>query len=85
MTRVQLGCGTMAALALVAAVLSGCEWRGLNSLKMPGTEGKSRKQLDEVVARVHEETVQRVLARELSASDAPAYEWRRVIEELKKS
>jgi phospholipid/cholesterol/gamma-HCH transport system substrate-binding protein len=39
MTRVQLGCGTMAALALVAAVLSGCEWRGLNSLKMPGTEG----------------------------------------------
>jgi phospholipid/cholesterol/gamma-HCH transport system substrate-binding protein len=39
MTRVQLGCATMAALALVAAVLSGCEWRGLNSLKMPGTEG----------------------------------------------
>jgi phospholipid/cholesterol/gamma-HCH transport system substrate-binding protein len=39
MTRVQLGCGTMAALALVAAVLSGCEWRGLNSLRMPGTEG----------------------------------------------
>jgi phospholipid/cholesterol/gamma-HCH transport system substrate-binding protein len=29
----------MAALALTAAVLSGCEWRGLNSLKMPGTEG----------------------------------------------
>jgi phospholipid/cholesterol/gamma-HCH transport system substrate-binding protein len=39
MTRVRLGCGTVAALALVAAVLSGCEWRGLNSLKMPGTEG----------------------------------------------
>jgi len=39
MTRVRLGRGTMAALALVAAVLSGCEWRGLNSLTMPGTEG----------------------------------------------
>jgi phospholipid/cholesterol/gamma-HCH transport system substrate-binding protein len=38
MTRVRLG-GTVAALAVVAAVLSGCEWRGLNSLKMPGTQG----------------------------------------------
>jgi phospholipid/cholesterol/gamma-HCH transport system substrate-binding protein len=26
-------------LALVAVVLSGCGWRGLNSLKLPGTEG----------------------------------------------
>ncbi len=39
MTRVRSVCGTLVALALVAAVLSGCEWRGLNSLKMPGTEG----------------------------------------------
>jgi phospholipid/cholesterol/gamma-HCH transport system substrate-binding protein len=39
MTPGRLSCGTMAALALTAAVLSGCEWRGLNSLKMPGTEG----------------------------------------------
>ena len=39
MTRVRLCWRTVAALALVAAVLSGCEWRGLNSLKMPGTEG----------------------------------------------
>ncbi len=52
---------------------------------MPGTDGKSREQLEEVVTRVHEETVQRVLARELGAIDAPNYEWRRVIEELKKS
>lgn len=29
----------VAALALVAAMMSGCEWHGLNSLKMPGTEG----------------------------------------------
>jgi phospholipid/cholesterol/gamma-HCH transport system substrate-binding protein len=29
----------MAALALVAAIISGCAWHGLNSLKMPGTEG----------------------------------------------
>ena len=37
MTRVRSGC--IAVLALMAAVLSGCEWHGLNSLKMPGTEG----------------------------------------------
>jgi phospholipid/cholesterol/gamma-HCH transport system substrate-binding protein len=36
MTRVRSRC--VAVLAL-AAVLSGCEWHGLNSLKMPGTEG----------------------------------------------
>jgi phospholipid/cholesterol/gamma-HCH transport system substrate-binding protein len=31
--------GMLAALALIAVVSSGCEWRGLNSLRMPGTEG----------------------------------------------
>ena len=40
MTRVRLRLGTLAALALVVAmVLSGCAWRGLNSLTLPGTEG----------------------------------------------
>ena len=29
----------LAALALTAVVLSGCGWRGLNSLPLPGTEG----------------------------------------------
>jgi phospholipid/cholesterol/gamma-HCH transport system substrate-binding protein len=37
MTRVRSGC--IAVLTLTAAVLSGCEWHGLNSLKMPGSEG----------------------------------------------
>jgi hypothetical protein len=50
--------------------------------KMPGTEGRSPEELKAVVARVHEETVERVLARELSADDAMRYEWQRVIEEL---
>ena len=59
--------------------------RDLIAETMPGTEGKSREELEEVVTRVHLETVERVLARELGAIDAPAYEWRRVIEELKKS
>jgi hypothetical protein len=51
---------------------------------MPGTEGRSRDELESVVRSVHEETVARVIERDLAAVDAPAYEWRRVIEELKK-
>ena len=39
MTRVRLRLGALIALALVATVLSGCAWRGLNSLTLPGTEG----------------------------------------------
>jgi phospholipid/cholesterol/gamma-HCH transport system substrate-binding protein len=39
MTRVRMRRGMLAALALIAVVSSGCEWRGLNSLRMPGTEG----------------------------------------------
>ena len=39
MTRVRLRLGTLTALALVATVLSGCAWGGLNSLTLPGTEG----------------------------------------------
>lgn len=40
MTGVRLRLVTLAALALVVAiVLSGCAWRGLNSLTLPGTEG----------------------------------------------
>ena len=39
MTRVRLRLGALTALALVATVLSGCAWHGLNSLTLPGTEG----------------------------------------------
>jgi len=40
MTRVRSRLGALAVVALVAAVLSGCAWRGLNSLPLPGTEGR---------------------------------------------
>jgi phospholipid/cholesterol/gamma-HCH transport system substrate-binding protein len=40
MTRVRLRLGALAVVALVATVLSGCAWRGLNSLALPGTEGR---------------------------------------------
>ncbi|HEX9834256.1 MAG TPA: MCE family protein [Mycobacterium sp.] len=39
MTPLRSRLGALAALALVATVLSGCAWRGLNSLTLPGTEG----------------------------------------------
>jgi phospholipid/cholesterol/gamma-HCH transport system substrate-binding protein len=39
MTRVRLCLNAVAVLALLATVLSGCAWRGLNSLTLPGTEG----------------------------------------------
>jgi phospholipid/cholesterol/gamma-HCH transport system substrate-binding protein len=39
MTRLRLRLVVLVVLALVAMVLSGCAWRGLNSVKMPGTEG----------------------------------------------
>ena len=40
MTRVGSRLGALAVVALVATVLSGCAWRGLNSLTLPGTEGR---------------------------------------------
>jgi phospholipid/cholesterol/gamma-HCH transport system substrate-binding protein len=40
MTRVRLRLGALAVVVLVATVLSGCAWRGLNSLALPGTEGR---------------------------------------------
>lgn len=40
MTRVRLRLGALAVLAMVATVLSSCAWRGLNSLELPGTEGR---------------------------------------------
>jgi phospholipid/cholesterol/gamma-HCH transport system substrate-binding protein len=39
MTRLRSRLGALAALALVAMVLSGCAWGGLNSLTLPGTAG----------------------------------------------
>jgi len=40
MTRVRSRLGALTVVALVAVVLSGCAWRGLNSLPLPGTEGR---------------------------------------------
>ena len=40
MTRVRSRLGALTVVALVAVVLSGCAWRGLNSLTLPGTEGR---------------------------------------------
>jgi phospholipid/cholesterol/gamma-HCH transport system substrate-binding protein len=40
MTRVRLRLGALAVLAMLALALSGCAWRGLNSLELPGTEGR---------------------------------------------
>ncbi|EHB56171.1 virulence factor Mce family protein [Mycolicibacterium rhodesiae JS60] len=39
MTRARLVCGATSVLMLVAAALSGCQWHGLNSITMPGTQG----------------------------------------------
>jgi phospholipid/cholesterol/gamma-HCH transport system substrate-binding protein len=39
MTHLRSRLGALAALALIATALSGCAWRGLNSLTLPGTEG----------------------------------------------
>jgi phospholipid/cholesterol/gamma-HCH transport system substrate-binding protein len=39
MTGLRSRLCALATLALVAAALSGCAWRGLNSLTLPGTEG----------------------------------------------
>jgi phospholipid/cholesterol/gamma-HCH transport system substrate-binding protein len=41
MRRVRLRLGALAVLAMLALALSGCAWRGLNSLPLPGTEGRS--------------------------------------------
>jgi phospholipid/cholesterol/gamma-HCH transport system substrate-binding protein len=41
MTRIRMRCIVIGLAVLVLAVgLSGCQWRGLNSLPMPGTEGR---------------------------------------------
>ena len=40
MTRVRSRLGALVVVALVATVVSGCAWRGLNSLTLPGTEGR---------------------------------------------
>ena len=39
MTAIRLRPNTLAVLVVLAALLSGCGWRGLNSLPMPGTQG----------------------------------------------
>ena len=49
---------------------------------LPGTEGRSRADLESIVRRVHQETESLVRSRELAASDAASYEWRRFVEEL---
>ena len=40
MNRRQIRAAAVAALVLLTGALSGCQWHGLNTLPMPGTEGK---------------------------------------------
>ena len=40
MNRRQIRAAAAAALVLLTGALSGCQWHGLNTLPMPGTEGK---------------------------------------------
>ena len=53
--------------------------------KMPGTEGRTREELIEIVRRVHAETKELVYARKMRAADAANHEFRRYVEELRKS
>ncbi len=57
---------------------------GMIAEGMPGTEGRSREELIEIVGRVHGETSARVFSGKMRAADAHAYEWRRIVEELAK-
>ncbi|MBC8145068.1 MAG: hypothetical protein H7X80_05740 [bacterium] len=56
---------------------------GMIAEKMPGTEGRTKEELIEVVRRVHAETCELVYSRKMRAADAAAYEFRRYVEELK--
>lgn len=49
---------------------------------LPGIEGRSREELVTIVRRVHDETEKLVFSRQMPASEASAYEWRRFVEEL---
>ncbi len=49
---------------------------------VPGTEGRTRDDLEAIVGRVHDETVRAVSEGRLPATEAAAYEWRRYMEEL---
>lgn len=55
---------------------------GMIAEGMPGTEGRSREELVEIVGRVHGETSALVFSGKMRAADAHAYEWKRIVEEL---
>jgi hypothetical protein len=58
---------------------------GMIAEQMPGTEGRTREELIEIVRRVHYETRELVFSRRMRAADATAYEFRRYVEELRKT
>jgi len=55
---------------------------GMLAEKMPGTEGRTREELIEIVQKVHGETSALVFSGKMRAADAHAYEWKRIVEEL---
>jgi len=57
---------------------------GIIAEQMPGAEGKSRDQLIAIVRRVHNETVRKVMARNLAPTEAYSHEWKRIVEELRR-
>jgi hypothetical protein len=50
---------------------------------LPGIEAKSREELEAIVRTVHAEAVALFLKKELTPTDAPRYEWKRIVETLK--
>jgi hypothetical protein len=72
----QIPSDDMAERAIVGTV------DGMIAEQMPGTEGRSRDELIEIVRRVHYETRELVFSRRMRAADATAYEFRRYVEEL---
>jgi hypothetical protein len=64
------------------AVLGTAE--GLIAEGFPGTAGRSRDDVIDVVRRVHAETCELVYSGRMRAADAAAYEFRRYAEELRR-
>jgi hypothetical protein len=57
---------------------------GMIAEGFPGTEGRTREELLDIVHRVHYETRELVYSGRMRAADAAAYEFRRYTEELTK-
>jgi hypothetical protein len=50
--------------------------------RMPGTENRTREELEAIVRKIHLETIQDFFAGKISAENATAHEWRRIAAEL---